>query len=284
MRAELPSKQVQDYAQKSGWYGKAVFIDGLLDPKNADSGRTLEQLPQILGDTYFASVSYYPISPDDRLAHAFWDCMGETTFKPSGEMLLSAYCSRVSPLRKEDSSLIEILERIKQGDIPITGFPHELFDRWDITVHEPDVAYYEGEEEPVYSGRFRLQNGKLINAGFYSREDSEWIQGWGHPCIDTLLMSPDVNKEGSFLQKEIFAYRNMGDDRYNRLKIGNITLKNVGYLLKAFSEIARGFKNDIYNHVQEEPYDFGTATDAAIALGEAVTQRSSKLRTLPPLK
>ena len=78
MRAELPSKQVQDYAQKSGWYGKAVFIDGLLDPKNADSGRTLEQLPQILGDTYFASVSYYPISPDDRLAHAFWDCMSQS--------------------------------------------------------------------------------------------------------------------------------------------------------------------------------------------------------------
>ena len=94
----------------------------------------------------------------------------------------------------------------------------------------------------------------------------------------------DKNFSREYLQKEIFAYRNMGDDRYNRLKIGNITLKNVGYLLKAFSEIARGFKNDIYNHVQEEPYDFGTATDAAIALGEAVTQRSSKLRTLPPLK
>lgn len=257
MRAELPSKQVQDYAQKSSWYGQATFMDRPSHPKNADSSRVLEQLPQRLGGTYFAGVSYYPTSPDDRMIHAFWDYMGETTFKPSREMLLSAYCSRVSPLTKEDLSLIKILEKIRQGDIPISAFPHELFDRWDITVHEPNMADYDGNEEPVYSGRFRLQNGQLQNSGFYSQDDSGRIQGLGHPCIDTLLMSPDVSKAGSFLQQEIFVYRNMNDDRYNRLKIGKMVSKNVGYLLAAFSEIARQFKEGLYNHEHEEQQDFG---------------------------
>ncbi len=283
MRAELPSRQVQDYAQKAGWYAEAIFKNGQLRPKNTNSGRVLGQLPQSLGDTYFVGISYYPISPDDRRAHAFWDCMGETTFKPSHQLLLSTYCSRVGPLKDEDTFLIEILEGIKQGNVPISEFPHTLFDRWDITVHEPETVDYEGDEEPAYAGRFLLRNERLQNAGFYSKEYSKWIQGWGYPCIDTLLMSPDVDKDGSFFQREVLAYRDMSNHSYewqNKLKMKKSVAKNVGHLLTAFSEITLQFHKGLYNNKHEKQYDFGEATDAAIAVGEAMTNKPSKLRSL----
>ncbi|MBI2146622.1 hypothetical protein HYU22_04745 [Candidatus Woesearchaeota archaeon] len=220
----------------------------------------------------FSKTGYY-----DRMTHAFWDCLGETTFRPSGELLLSLYCSRVSPLRAEDSSLVDIVEGIKQGNISISEFPHALFDRWDITVHEPGSLYSEAKDEPVYAGRFTLTDRGLQNAGFYSQENSAWIQGWGYPCIDTLLMSPAVERDGSFFQREIFAYKKMSDDLSNKLKIEKRVTKNISYLLRAFSEITAQFHEGLYNEDQE-PYYFGEATEAAIAVGEAMTKRPSKLR------
>jgi len=281
MRAVLPSKQVYDYSENAGWYVKALFKKGPLHTKNVDSGRVLEPLPQkILREDYFAGFSYYPISPDERTAHAFWDCLGETTFKPSGQLLLSVYCSRVNPTKSDDSSLIGILEGIKQGDIPLSEFPHALFNRWDITVHEPETVHHEGNKEPAYAGRFVLRNGRLHNAGFYSQEDSEWIQGWGYPCIDTLLMSPSAGENGSSLQKGILTYKRMDDNKYNGLKMGKRVTRNVDHLLTAFSEITAQFHEGCYDNKHEEQYDFGEATDAAIKVGEAMTNKPSKLRFL----
>ncbi len=191
-------------------------------------------------------------------------------------MLLSVHCSRVSPLRDEDLTLVEILEGIKQGTVLMDQFPHALFDRWDITVHEPDSVYYEGGEEPVYGGRFRLHSGGVQNAGFYSQEGSNLMNGWGYPCVDTLLMSLDVGREGSFFKSEVFVYGK--DDRHNKVEVRKRVARNIGHLLTTFSNIARRFKEGVYNHEYEEPFDFEDATDAAIGVGEALTGRTSKLR------
>jgi hypothetical protein len=80
------------------------------------------------------------------------------------------------------------------------------------------------------------------------------------------------------MQREILTYRKIDDDGYNKLKMTKSVAKNVGHLLAAFSVITAQFHEGIYNHKSEEQYDFVEATDAAIALGEAMANKPSKLR------
>ena len=273
----LPSKQVYDYCKNSGWDAEPLFKKGPLHQKYNDSARILEPLSNIILEEYlFAGFSFYPISQRERTANAFWDCMGETTYKPSNELLLSVYCSHKNQ-KKPDNSLIKILRGIKQGIMPLSEFPHESFDKWDITVHQPDGVWYEGDEEPEYAGRFVLKDSLLKNAGLYSQEEAECVQGWGYPNIDTLLLSTDASKGGSFFKKEIYIY-NIDKDCYKKLKTNKNVIKNINFLLKEFSKITASFNDGVFDHEHQEKYDFGDATDAAIALGEAIIKKPSKLR------
>lgn len=273
----LPSQRFIEYCTQRGWEPQLGYKDNL-SPKNPQDGRPLEPLPQhLFDDHHFLELSFYPISDQERLVHAFWDCLGETTFKPSGQLLISIYCSSVRPVVHDDIAQLVDLDVEKVA----FGFPHKIFDRWDVVVHEPgDTGAH---REPEYSGRFMLNRDRLATVGLYSRGEAEFANGWGYPCTDTILASPSMHNAGSFLADGIdINHTNSRTRDYRNIRIGHRTIGCLNDLLHAFSVITKYFHEGVYDHTNEDMYDFGDATDSAVIVSEAITGKKSKQRIRSP--
>ncbi len=159
----------------------------------------------------------------------------------------------------------------------VSNFPHQIFERWDVTVHEP-ANDYEGANEPEYAVRFMLNDGRLITLGLYSKEN-KFISGWGYPCINTILASPPIHSPGSFFVDEIdVIHTNSRKHNYRTVKFDRRTIGCLNDLLDAFSVITRYFNDGDYDHVHDDMYDFDDATDSAIIVSEVLTGKKSKQR------
>lgn len=274
----LPSQRFVQYCARRHWEPQLGYKDSL-HPKNPEDGRPFGPLPQILFDEHrFVELSFYPVGGEERFAHAFWDCLGETTFRPSGELLISMYCSRISPVSQRDAALLADLDAERM----VSGFPHQLFERWDVTVHEPNCNY-EGNEEPEYAARFMVDRGRLFTNGLYSRQEAKRIDGWGRPCTGTILASPSMNNAGSFFADRI-DINHTDSTKYDHrtIQIGRRSIGCLDDLLLAFSVITRNFQEGVYDHVHDDMYDFGDAIDSAIIVSEVLTGKKSRQRIRSP--
>ena len=193
------------------------------------------------------AVVFYPTSPDQRLTDAFWDCLGETSYRPSNQVFIELYIQTT---------------------------------RWDLIINGPSL---DNEEEPELYARFELQNEKLKTTGLYSQDEARWINGRGYPKKKNLISSLSPGENKSLLMNKIYVLTNNRSEEYKCIRTKDNPRNTLQKLLQAFSIIADNLDEGIYDTYNEKQYNFGDAGEAAIMLGETFTGKFSKLRKQVPL-
>ena len=238
---------------KKGWEGE----HGLLNI-DANSGmgpnRSVGAIPVNLMDgKNMLGISFFPFNLRERTAHAFWDCLGETVFRPSNELLISLYLSRLRPILSEDKDFLRKLDSwYKSEHDSFHDVPLDIFDRLDISVHAPDF-YYEGNKAPIYYARFEM-NGRRVRktVGLYDQVSADRPNGYGDANLGTLLT--ESNPTGKGLLKDRINVDGYGRDLV--LETRHKPIRVLRKLFGVFDYIVQSFREGVYDHVHDEPYDF----------------------------
>lgn len=262
----VPSERFIEHCLKNEWNYEFTFKGAGLHHRYG--------LPKPPGElskgVVFLGISFYPTTEEQRLEDAFWDCLGKTTFRPSGELFVVMYCSSTQQVAEKEKRLFR---KLRKAGIRPGNFPHQLFDRWDLMAHAPD-AMYVGGETPEYAVRFIRDK----VAGLYSRDDSKLLRGRAYPHVDELLASPPAGNPGSFFAGKSFVRVENGEDEFIDVDAEAGLVDNFDRVMAAYMEIVKNFENGDYDHEHEDMYDFKNETDSAIILGETLTGKKSKQR------